>query len=269
LIVEFAGRRTGVFVKIHPTAIVDPSAQLGREVTIGPFSIVGRDVIIGDRVVVGNNVLIEKNTTIGAGCRIFTGAVLGTQPQDLKYKGEKTFLEIGENTIIREYVTVHLGTEQRGKTTIGSQVMLMAYVHVAHDCDIGDRVILANAVNMAGHVEIGEYATVGGVVPIHQFVKIGPHAMIGGGFRVNQDVCPFMRVAGYPLRVVGVNLIGLERRGFSQEAVTALKKAHKILFRSKLNVSQATEKIARTLPQSEEIKTLLEFISRSDRGIIR
>jgi UDP-N-acetylglucosamine acyltransferase len=256
-------------VNIHPTAIVEPDAQLGQDVTIGPFSMVGSNVSIGDRVTIGNNVLIEKNTAIGAGCQIFTGAVLGTEPQDLKYKGEKTFLEVGENTIIREYVTVHLGTEKRGKTTVGSHVMLMAYVHVAHDCDIGDHVILANAVNMAGHVEIGEYATVGGVVPIHQFVKIGAHAMIGGGFRVNQDVCPYMRVAGYPLRVVGVNLIGLERRGFSPDTVTTLKKAHKILFRSKLNVSQATERIAQQLPQNEEIKTLLEFIAGSDRGIIR
>jgi UDP-N-acetylglucosamine acyltransferase len=255
-------------VNIHPTAIIHPGVELGKDVEIGPYSIVGEKVVIGDGVRIANHVLIERNTSIGAGCRIFTGAVLGTEPQDLKYRGEVTFLEIGNNTIVREYVTVNLGTRQRGKTTIGNNAMLMAYVHVAHDCLIGDDVILANAVNMAGHVEIGEYAIVGGVVPIHQFVKIGPHAMIGGGYRVNQDVCPYMRVAGYPLRVVGLNVVGLERRGFSGEAISALKKAYKLLFRSNLNVSQAIEKISQ-LPQTQEIGVLLQFIANSQRGIIR
>lgn len=256
-------------MNIHPSAIVHPSAELGRDVRIGPHSIVGENVIIGDDVWIANGVMVQKNTRLGSGCRVYTGAVLGSEPQDLKYQGEKTFLEIGERTIIREFVTLNLGTSQRGKTVVGSDVMLMAYAHVAHDCDIGDHVILANAVNMGGHVEIHEYAIVGGVVPIHQFVKIGCHAMIGGGYRVSQDVCPYVKVAGYPLQAVGLNTVGLRRRGFSQETIAILKKAYFLLFRSNLNVSQAVKCIAGELPQTPEVAKILNFLAHSKRGIVR
>jgi UDP-N-acetylglucosamine acyltransferase len=256
-------------VNIHSTAIVHRSVQLGRDVEIGPYTIIGPEVIIGDGVHIANGVVIEKNTRIGPGCRVFAGAILGTEPQDLKYRGEKTWLEIGENTTIREYATLNLGTAERGRTTIGKNALIMTYSHVAHDCVIGDHVILANAVNIAGHVEIHDYAYVGGMVPIHQFVKIGRHAMVGGGFRVTQDVCPYMRVAGYPLRVIGLNTIGLERRGVAPETIQTLRKAQKLLFRSKLNISQAVQRIARELPHIEEIDYLLGFIADSERGLIR
>jgi UDP-N-acetylglucosamine acyltransferase len=256
-------------VVVHPTAIVHDSAQLGQDVEIGPFSIVGPEVTIGDGVTIANGVVIQKNTRIGRGCRIFTGAVLGTEPQDLKYRGEKTWLEIGENTTIREYVTLNLGTAASGRTIIGKNALIMTYAHVAHDCVIGDHVILANAVNIAGHVEIDDYTYIGGVVPIHQFCKIGCHVMVGGGFRVTQDICPYMRVAGYPLRVIGVNTIGLERKGVSPETIQTLKQAHKMLFRSKLNISQAVQKISSELPLTDEIKDILRFIERSERGLIR
>jgi UDP-N-acetylglucosamine acyltransferase len=256
-------------VNIHPTAIVHDSARLGREIEIGPYSIVGPEVTIGDGTRIAHHVVIQKNTRIGPGCRVFTGAVLGTEPQDLKYRGEKTWLEIGEKTVIREYVTLNLGTAESGQTVIGNNALLMTYSHVAHDCVIGDHVILANAVNIAGHVEIDEYAYVGGMVPIHQFCKIGSHAMVGGGFRVTQDVCPYMRVAGYPLRVIGVNTIGLERKGLSRETINILRKAYKLLFRSKLNISQAVEKISTELDRTDEIEVILGFIERSDRGLIR
>lgn len=256
-------------MSIHPTAIVHDGALLGQDVEIGPHSIIGPEVTLGDGVRIANGVVIQKNTVVGRGCRIFTGAVLGTEPQDLKFRGEKTWLEIGENTTIREYATINLGTAESGRTVIGNHALLMTYSHVAHDCIIGDHVILANAVNIAGHVEIHDHAYVGGVVPIHQFVKIGCHAMIGGGFRVTQDVCPYMRVAGYPLKVIGVNSIGLERRGVSRETIAILKKAYKLLFRSKLNISQAVEKISSELPRTDEIETILRFIDRSERGLIR
>jgi UDP-N-acetylglucosamine acyltransferase len=256
-------------VNIHPSAIVHPSAQLGQDIQIGPHSIVGENVVIGNRVSLANGVVVQRNVCIGSGCRISTGAVLGSLPQDLKYKGEETFLEIGERTIIREYATVNLGTAQRGKTVVGSDVMLMAYTHVAHDCDIGDHVILANAVNMGGHVEIHEHAIVGGVVPIHQFVRIGCHAMIGGGYRVNQDVCPYVRVAGYPLRAVGLNVVGLRRRNFSSETMSILKKAYSLLFRSNLTVSEALKRISSELPRTSEIENILSFVAHSKRGIVR
>ena len=256
-------------MKIHPSAIVHPSAELGRDVHIGPHSIVGENVIIGEGVSIANGVVLQRNVRLGSGCCIYSGAVLGSVPQDLKYKGEETFLEIGERTVIREFATVNLGTAQRGKTVVGSDVMLMAYTHVAHDCDIGNHVILANAVNMGGHVEIHDHAVVGGVVPIHQFVRIGCHAMIGGGYRVNQDVCPYVRVAGYPLRVVGLNTVGLRRRDFSSETIAILKKAYSLLFRSNLNISEAMKRISSELPQVPEIQNLLGFVADSKRGIVR
>ena len=250
-------------MSIHPTAIVHDSARLGRDVEIGPYSIIGPEVTIGDGTRIANHVIIEKNTRLGPGCRVFTGAVLGTDPQDLKYHGEKTWLEIGRETVIREYVTLNLGTAESGKTVIGDRALLMTYSHVAHDCIIGDHVILANAVNIAGHVEVHEYAYVGGMVPIHQFCKIGCHAMVGGGYRVTQDVCPYMRVAGYPLRVIGVNTIGLERKGVSRETIRTLRKAHKLLFRTKLNISQAVQKISDELDRIHEIETILRFTRKA------
>ena len=206
---------------------------------------------------------MKKNVTL------FHGAVVGTIPQDLKFKGEKTRLVIGEGTTIREYAMLNRGTAESGQTVIGKNCFLMAYTHVAHDCYLGDNVIMANSVNLAGHIEIGDYAIIGGVVPVHQFVKIGAHSMIGGGFRVQQDICPYALAGGYPLKVAGLNAVGLKRRGFSKESILLLEKTFKILFFSKLNTSQAVEKIKNEIEISEEVEIILDFIARSTRGMVK
>ena len=254
---------------IHPTASVDPKAEIGQSVEIGPYSIVEGDVIIGDRTRIGAHTVILSGTRIGSNCVIHHNVILGNTPQDLKYKGEPTILEIGDRTIIREFCTFHRGTTESMKTTIGSDCFFMCYVHIAHDCKIGNHVILANAVNMGGHTEIHDYANIGGVVAIHQFIKIGCHSIIGGGYRVPKDIPPYIRAAGYPLKVSGLNLIGLKRHGFSDETISHLKRAYRILFRSRLIVSQAVQRIKEELELTEEIQTIIDFIERSERGIIR
>jgi UDP-N-acetylglucosamine acyltransferase len=252
---------------IHPTAMVDTDAQLGQGVTVGPWAIVGPRVRVGDGTEIGPRVLIERDTIVGEDCRISNSAVLGTDPQDLKYKGEETVLEVGDRTVIREFATLNRGTSASGRTVVGSDCLLMAYTHVAHDCELGNHVILANAVNMAGHVVMEDWVTVGGITPIHQFVRIGAHAFVGGGSRIPQDVPPYCRVAGNPPALYGLNSIGLERRGFSPEVRKALKQAYRILFQSKLNVSQAVARAEAEVPAIPEVRHLLQFIRASERGI--
>ena len=256
-------------MEIHPTAIVEKGAEVSFGVKVGPHSIIKQEAHIGSGTQIGSNVLIDSGTIIGENCQVHHGAVLGTPPQDLKFSGEKTLLRIGDNTVIREYATLNRGTKYRGETVVGKNCFIMIYAHIAHDCLLGDYVILANSVNLAGHVEIGDYAIIGGVVPVHQFVKIGEHSMIGGGFRVQKDVCPYMVLGGYPLRTVGVNLIGLKRRGFSEEKLKILKEVYKILFRSPLNTSQALEKIRAEIEMIPEVERILDFITSSPRGIIK
>lgn len=253
---------------IHPTAIVDETVRIGDDVTVGPFSIVRANAVIGDRCQIHANALIGENTTLHSGCKVFHGAVVGEIPQDLKYHSEETYTEIGENTVIREYATIHRGTEDRVTTSVGNNCLVMAYVHIAHDCQVGDHVILANAVNLAGHVTIDDYASLGGLVPVHQFVRIGAHAYIGGGFRVSKDVPPFILASKQPLTYGGLNVVGLRRRGFSSESRNIIKKAYRILFRSEYNTSQAVEKIREELPDTEEIRRILTFIKESRRGLI-
>jgi UDP-N-acetylglucosamine acyltransferase len=253
---------------IHPTAIIDKKAKLGDNVKIGPNSIIEADTVISDNAEIGANCLVARYTELGKNVRLFHGAVVGTIPQDLKFKGEKTRLIIGEGTTIREYAMLNRGTEESGETVIGKKCLLMAYSHIAHDCYLGDDVILANSVHLAGHVEIGNYAIIGGVVPVHQFVKIGQHSMIGGGFRVQQDICPYALVGGYPLKVAGLNKIGLSRRGFSRESLAILEMAFKILFFSNLNRTQAVEKIKSELKITDEIQVILDFIKNSNRGLV-
>ncbi len=255
-------------MNIHPTAIVDDSAELGKNVTIGPYSIVEKNVVIKDGVEIKSHIVIGENTTIGKNCTIFPGAIVGGKPQDLKYKGEETYTEIGENTVIREYVTIHRGTDDRWKTVIGNNCLIMAYVHVAHDCILGNNVILANAVNLAGHVTLEEYATLGGLVPVHQFVRIGAHSYIGGGYRVSKDVPPYILASSEPLKYSGLNVVGLRRRGFTPESRELMKKAYRILFRSEFNTSQALEKIKSDLAQTEEIQAIVQFIENTQRGLI-
>lgn len=256
-------------MNIHPTAIVDPKAELAEDVSVGPCSIINPDVKIGSMTQIGPHVLIDSGTIIGKNCKIHQGAILGTPPQDLKFSGGKTLLRIGDSTVIREYATLNRGTTWRGETTVGKNCFIMIYAHIAHDCLLGDNVILANSVNLAGHVEIGDYVIIGGVVPVHQFVKIGAHSIIGGGFRVQKDVCPFMMVAGYPLKTVGLNLVGLKRRGFSEKTINILKQVYKIIFRSKLNTSHAVERIKNEMELIPEVKQILDFIQKSERGIIK
>lgn len=254
---------------IHATAIVNKKADIDSSVIVGPFSIIEEDVIVAEGTVIASNVLLDNGTRIGKKCKIFKGAVLSTDPQDLKYKGEKTTLEIGDNTVIREYCTLNRGTTHSYKTSIGNNCLLMAYVHVAHDCHIGNNVILANAVNMAGHVTIDDFASIGGMDPIHQFVRVGRQVFVGGGYRVDKDVPPYILAAGDPLTYAGLNVVGLTRRGFSQETLSHIKKAYKLIYRSKLNVSQALTRIEEELEMTPEIKYIVDFIRTSERGIIK
>ncbi len=253
--------------QVHPTALVDERARLGGGVSVGPYSIIGPGVTVGAGTTIGPHVLIERDTVVGNACQISMGAVLGTDPQDLKFKGEHTTLHVGDRTVIREYATLNRGTAASGKTVVGSHCLLMAYVHVAHDCEIGNHVILANAVNMSGHVVIEDWAIVGGLSPIHQFVRIGAHAFVGGASRIAQDVPPYVRVAGSPPKLYGLNSVGLDRRGLSDEVRRALKAAYRILFQSNLNVSQGLARAEAEVEQLPEVRHLLTFIRNSQRGI--
>jgi len=254
---------------IDSTAIVAPGAKLGSGVRVGHYAIIGDNVVVGDRTVIGPHAVLDGWTEIGADCRIHAGAVIGNEPQDLKYAGAKSWVRIGRRNVIREYVTIHRATEEGGETTIGDDNLLMAYVHVAHNCRIGNGVILANAVMLAGHVAIEDAAIIGGMTPIHQFVRIGRHSFIGGGSRIPQDIPPFVRCAGNPLRVAGLNSVGLARRGFSAEVVAELKRAYRTVYRSELNVTQALEKARAELKPFPEVTAFIDFIAASERGITK
>ena len=256
-----------MLIEIHDTAIVHPGARVGNNVTIGPYSIIGERVTLGDGCEIGSCVRIDGDATFGKNNRVFHGASIGSIPQDLKYTGADSAVTIGDNNVFREYVTVNIATDEGESTVIGNGNLLMAYVHVAHNCILGDNVILANSVNLAGHVIVEDYAIIGGVVPVHQFVTIGAHSFIGGGSRIPKDIPPFVKVAGNPPRVGGINSIGLRRRGFTNEQIVQIKKAYRFLYRSELNVAQAVEKIQQELPDTPEIRMLIEFIHNSRRGI--
>jgi UDP-N-acetylglucosamine acyltransferase len=253
--------------EVHETAIVDPGATLEAGVRVGPRAIVGPNVTIGEGTDIGPGVLVEKNTVIGRDCRIFQGAVLGTDPQDLKFSGEESWLRVGDRTMIREYATLNRGTAWSGETVVGSDCLLMAYVHVAHDCLIGDHVIISNATQMAGHITVGDHAIISGLVAIHQFVRVGAHAFIGGASRIAQDAVPYCRIVGNPPKLYGLNSVGLERRGFSTETRSALKKAYRLLFKSDLNISQALAQARSELEITPEVEHFLSFIEASERGV--
>jgi UDP-N-acetylglucosamine acyltransferase len=263
------GERSGTdqAPRIHPRAMVDPGARLGQGVEIGPNTIVGPDVAIGDRTRIGACCLVEGWTTVGKDCRIYHSAVIGGEPQDVKYHGERTFLKIGDGNIIREFATIHRATGEDCETRIGDRNFIMAYAHVAHNCTVGSGAVIANAVNMAGHVLVDDYATIGGVTAIHQFVRIGKYSLIGGGSRIPMDIAPYVKVAGYPARVNGLNTIGLQRHGVTPETRRLLKEAYRLLFRSNLNVSQAIERIRSQLEPVPEIAYLVAFVEGSARGV--
>jgi UDP-N-acetylglucosamine acyltransferase len=258
-----------VITGIHPAAFVDDRARLGAGVTIGPGAVVGPEVQVGEDSVIGSHVSIAGGTRIGRGCRIHHGAALGGPPQDLKYRGEPSYLEIGDHTVVREFVTANLATEPGATTRIGSHCMLMAYSHVAHNCQLGDHVILANAVQMAGYVTIEDWAIVGGGTVIHQFVRIGRHAMVGGGSRIAQDVAPFIKLAGSPPRLAGINSIGLERRGLPKQSCVALDRAYRILFRKGLTLEDAVARMRAEFPNEAEVEVLARFAETSARGLTR
>lgn len=253
--------------EVHPTAVIDETADVAADVSIGPYAIVGPHVVVGSGTRIGPHAVLERDTTIGRDCRIHAGAVLGGDPQDLKYRDEDATLVVGDRTVIRECATLNRGTVASGRTVVGSDCLLMAYVHVAHDCVIGDHVVIANAVNMGGHITIEDWAIVGGITAIHQFARIGRHAIVGGASAVRKDVPPYVKAAGNPLALYGLNSLGLERRGFPQEVRQALRRAYRLLFQSRLNVTQALERARDELPALPEVLHLLEFIERSDRGI--
>lgn len=253
--------------QVHPTAIVDALAELGEGVSVGPYAIVGPNVTVGARTRIASHVLIERDTEVGEDCHISNGAVLGTDPQDLKYAGEHTRLVVGDRTVIREFATLNRGTSASGVTTVGSDCMLMAYTHVAHDCCLGDHVVLSNAVNMAGHVSIGDWAIVGGMTPIHQFVRIGAHAFIGGQSRISKDIPPYVKAAGIPIQLYGLNSVGLQRRGFDEEVRRELKRAYRLFFASTHNVAQALERAREELRALPEVETFLSFFEKSERGV--
>jgi UDP-N-acetylglucosamine acyltransferase len=255
--------------EIHATAVVHPRAKIGEGVRIGPYSVIGEHVTLGDGCVVDSNVLIEGWTTIGSNNRFFHGASIGTIPQDLKYRNDVSYVHIGDNNTFREFVTVNVATNKGEKTIIGSGCLLMAYVHIAHNCIIGDGAIIANAVNLAGYVEVHDYATIGGLTCVHQFVKIGQYAFIGGGSRIERDIPPFIKVAGNPPKVYGINSIGIDRRGLGPERKLIIRKVFKTLYRSNLNVSQVLEKLRNGEFEDPDRSIFIEFLERSERGITK
>lgn len=248
---------------IHPEAKVDPSVQ------VGPFVYIDKDVEIGAGTIIDANATILEGTRIGQNCHIFPSAVVGAVPQDLKFKGEKTYVFIGDNTTIRECATVHRGTASKGKTVVGSHCLIMAYCHVAHDCVLHDHIIMSNATQLAGEVEVEDWAILGGGSLVHQFTHIGAHAMIQGGTKVNKDIPPFIIAAREPVSYCGINSVGLGRRGFSKEQVAVIQDTYRLLYLSGMNVTQALEHIEATIPQCPERDLIVSFIKSSSRGIVR
>ncbi|MCX7913829.1 MAG: acyl-ACP--UDP-N-acetylglucosamine O-acyltransferase [Thermodesulfovibrionales bacterium] len=255
---------------IHPTSIVSSKAVIHDNVYIGPFCIVGDGVTIKDGTRLISNVIIDGDTVIGENCTIYPFTSIGLPPQDLTYKNEKTGVRIGNNNIIRENVTIHRGSVKGdGLTEIGDSNFIMAYVHIAHDCKIGNSIIMANVATLGGHVVVEDYAVIGGVVAIHQFTRIGAYSMVGGFSGVVQDVIPYMMASGERAKLYGPNAIGLKRRGFSEETINMLKRVYKVLFREKNTLQNAIQKIKKDFPQTEEIKKIIDFIEKSQRGICR
>ena len=256
-------------MSIHPTAIIDPTAEFGSEVVIGPYCVIGPEVMIGNGCWLQHHVTICGPTIIGPGNRFHAYCSIGQQTQDLKYSGEPTYLEIGEGNCFREFVTVHRATVVGAKTTIATRGNFLAYSHIAHDCVVEDEVIFSNNGTLAGHVWVQKHAVIGGLTAVHQFCRIGQHAITGGCAKIVQDVPPFMIADGNPASVRGVNVVGLERHGFPAETIHVLKEAYRILYRSNLNTKQALEEMTKNLPGLEQVRDLIHFIETTHRGIVR
>jgi UDP-N-acetylglucosamine acyltransferase len=256
---------------IHPTTIIDPGAKVPASCHVGPYCVIGPGVELGENCRLLSHVVIEGPTKIGSNNSFFPYAAIGMAPQDVTYRGEATRLEIGDNNEIREYVTLNRGTVKGGGVTrIGSHLLIMAYTHVGHDCIIGDHVMLVNGATLGGHVTVEEWAVVGALCPVHQFVRIGAHSYIGGGTTITQDVLPFsMTSAARETHAYGMNKVGLQRRGFSRERIAKIHHAYKILLASKMNTSQALEKLKSESDRSEDVDMLIRFVEQADRGIIK
>jgi UDP-N-acetylglucosamine acyltransferase len=254
---------------IHSSSIIDSDAELGADVSVGPFSIIGRHVQIGKGTVIGPHVLIETNTVIGEGCKIFHGASIGGEPQIMDFEDVSSSVEIGDGTVIREYATIHRSGYKDGVTRVGKNCLLMAYSHLGHDCEIGDQVVIVNGTGLSGHVIVENQAFISGLVGIHQFVRIGRNSMIGGMAGVNQDVLPFSMVEGTPARLLSVNAVGLKRANFKPNVRAAIKTAFKIIAQPDLNTSQSLEKIRLEVEMHEEINHLMDFIKNSTRGVTK
>ncbi|MGH7639094.1 MAG: acyl-ACP--UDP-N-acetylglucosamine O-acyltransferase, partial [Gemmatimonadaceae bacterium] len=253
---------------IHPTAVVSPRAELAAGVKVGPFAIVGDGCVIADGCVVGPHAVLERNVHLATNVRVGVGSVLGGDPQDLKFRGEETTVEIGEGSTVREYSTINRGTAASMKTSVGRHCFIMSYVHLAHDCHIGDGVIISNATQLAGHVTVEERAILSGVSAVHQFALIGRYSFIGGCSRVAKDVPPYVKAVGNPVKLYGLNTVGLQRNGFSEDVIKELKRAYRLFFKSELNVSQARARAESELRHIPEVEEFLRFFERSDRGVV-
>ncbi len=254
---------------IHSTAIVSSKAELGNNVTVAPYAIIEDDVIIGDDCQIGPHAIIYNGARLGKNVRISQGASVANLPQDLRFKDEKTFFVIGDNCVIREFVTLHRASVDGSESRIGKNCFIMAYAHVAHDCRLGDNVILANSVQIGGHAVLEDYVIIGGSTPIHQFTRVGQHSMIGGGFRITVDVPPYVLAANEPLRYCGLNIVGLKRRGFTEAQIADIKKTYDILYNSGLNFSQSKERINNEMNQSAHAMIILEFLENTKRTLLR
>jgi len=256
-------------MSIHKLAEVHKNARIGQNVKIGPFCVIGPNVEIGDGTVLESHVQVTGFTTLGKNNHIFKGAVLGSAPQDLKYKGDVSYLKIGDRNIIREFTTFNVGAASESETIVGSDNYFMAYSHVAHNCIVGNHNIFANMATLAGHVEVGDYAVIGGLVGVHQFVRIGSYSMVGGLSKIVQDVTPYMRVNGNPAKIHGLNIVGLKRHGFSEEEIRILKHAFKTIFMSSYNTKEALARLRELYPGNKHVDWIIDFIEKSHRGVIR
>lgn len=252
---------------VHPMALVDPAAELGEGTSVGPFAQVGADVVTGPGCRIESHAVLEGTVRLGRGVRVGIGSVLGGEPQDLKFRGEPASVEIGDEVVIREYVTINRGTAATGRTVVGPRCFLMSYVHLAHDCHVAERVVIANGTQVAGHVTIHDHASLSGLVAIHQFVTVGSHAFVGGCTRVSQDIPPYVKAVGNPMELFGLNTIGLQRAGFAPETLTALKRCYRLFFNSDLNLSQALERARMDLPATPEVERFISFVESSGRGL--
>jgi UDP-N-acetylglucosamine acyltransferase len=254
--------------RVHPTAIVAADAQLGADVEIGPFAIVGEGCALGNGCVLGPRATLDSNVTLGANVHVGPGSIVGGAPQDVKYRGEQTTVEVGDGTVIREYTTINRGTTHSFKTTIGKSCFIMSYVHLGHDCHVGDGVVLVNGVQLAGHVTVEDRAIISGLTAVHQFVRIGRFSFIGGCSRVAQDVPPYTRAVGNPIKLYGLNSVGLRRNNFPDDVLRELKRAYRLFFRSELNLSQALQRAESELRPLPEVQEFVRFVSDTNRGVV-